>query len=46
MNEENIEMLDTEMTPLSVGDKISNFKFKYYQDGKFQDAQMSDYEGK
>ena len=46
MENKNIDMLDMEKMPLSVGDKISNFKFKYYQDGKFQDAQMSDYEGK
>ncbi len=32
--------------PLSVGDKVENFKFKYYQDGKFHEGQMSDFEGK
>jgi hypothetical protein len=46
MNEENTELLDVDLSPLSVGDKISNFKFKYYQDGKFHDGKMSDYAGK
>jgi hypothetical protein len=32
--------------PLSVGDKIANFTFKYYQDGKFHDGEMSQFEGK
>ncbi len=32
--------------PLSVGDKVENFTFKYYQDGKFHEGQMSDFEGK
>lgn len=37
---------DIVLTPLSVGDKVTDFKFKYYQNGKFQDGKMSDYEGK
>jgi hypothetical protein len=32
--------------PLSIGDKVTDFKFNYYQDGKFQKGKMSDYEGK
>ena len=31
---------------LAVGDKIADFKFKYYQDGKFQEGKISDYSGK
>lgn len=46
MNEENKEVTSMDLTPLTIGDKITNFKFKYYQDGKFHDAKMSDYEGK
>jgi hypothetical protein len=41
-NENEITMI----SPLSVGDKITDFKFKYYQDGKFHDGKMSDYAGK
>lgn len=37
---------EIQLTPLSVGDKITDFKFNYYQDGKFQEGNMSDYEGK
>jgi len=29
--------------PLSVGDKIENFSFNYYQDGKFQNGKISNY---
>ena len=43
MNNENET---TMFSPLSVGDKITDFKFKFYQDGRFQDGKMSDYEGK
>ena len=41
-NENEISMI----SPLSVGDKITDFKFKFYQDGKFKDGKISDYEGK
>jgi len=29
--------------PLSVGDKIADFNFNYYQDGKLQSGKISDY---
>ena len=41
-NEHEIEM----MSPLTVGDKITDFAFNFYQDGKFQEGKMSNYEGK
>ncbi len=43
MNNENEMAM---LSPLSVGDRITDFKFKFYQDGKFHEGRMSDYEGK
>lgn len=31
---------------LSVGDKIDDFNFNYYQNGKFKQGKISDYSGK
>ena len=47
MNENNIEELEFfNNYPLSAGDKIENFEFNYYQDGKFKKGKISDYTGK
>lgn len=40
------ELFNDFYNPLKVGDQIIDFKFNYYQDGKFGKGKISDYAGK
>ena len=38
--------MEENIKKMSVGDKINDFNFNYYQDGKLKKGKISDYAGK